>query len=94
MQALGTNLEANSIVTAGIHFKHLLATFGPAFDVRRLALTDLERHVAQRLAMKGRGGRPLNAVTVRKEVQTLSTAWTWAAQRKLVDRPFPSTGLK
>ncbi len=88
------NLEANTLATSGIHFRHLIATLGATFDVRSLALQDLERHIARRSQMPGRKGRPLNAVTIRKEIQTFSAAWTWASQRKLVDRPFPSTGLQ
>ena len=93
LEAHAANLESNSLGTARIHFNHLVATFGPAFDVRRLALVDLERHVARLAKMPGRKGRPLNSVTIRKEVQTFSAAWNWAARRKLVDRPFPSKGL-
>ena len=89
----GASLEANTLQTIAIHFRHLVATLGASFDVRKLTLTHLERHISRRSKMPGRKGRPLNAVTIRKEVQTLSAAWTWAGRRKLVDRPFPSVGL-
>ena len=93
LEAHAGRYEANTMTTARIHFRHLVATFGEAFDLARLDLVALERHVRRRAAMPGRRGRPLSHETIRKDFKTLSAAWAHAARHGLVTRPFPSAGL-
>ena len=89
LESQGRAVEANTLYTLRIHFKHLAETLGEDFDLARLDLAHLERHVGRRLAMPGRGGRPLNPDTARKEVRTLASAWAFGAPRKLVAGAFP-----
>ena len=86
-------VEANTLYTLRLHFKHLVATLGEDFDLARLKVAHLDRHLARRLAMPGRRGRPLNPDTARKEVRTLSGAWAFGVQRGMVAGAFPSAGL-
>jgi hypothetical protein len=75
LQRQGT-IEANSLQTIGMHLRHFERTFGGNFEVRRLTLADLQRHVGERARKKYRG-KPLSPVTLRKEVATLRAAWNW-----------------
>jgi integrase len=63
-----------------------------AFHVQSLALTDLQRHINERLKKKYRG-KPLSPVTLKKEVASFRAAWNWAALTGLVKGGFPSKGL-
>jgi integrase len=92
-EAHGRALEANSLRTHAYQSAHLVRTLGEKFPARTLTLSDLQRHVDRRARVKGRGGRPLSPVTLRKEVQLLSAAWGWGAVRGLVPGPFPARGL-
>lgn len=93
LEAHAGRFEANTMTTARIHFRHLVATFGEDFDLARLDLAALERHIRLRAPMPGRRGRPLSHETIRKDFKTFSAAWTHATRHGLVSRPFPSTGL-
>ncbi len=62
------------------------ATLGEAFSIRGLALSHLQRHVDRRK-------KRVKAVTIRKEIDTLRTAWNWAVRTGMVAGDFPSHGL-
>jgi integrase len=85
-------MEANSLATVRMHLGHFEKTLGGRFAVRDLALTDLQRHVSERLRKKYRG-KALSAVTLKKEMSSFRAAWNWAAHMGLVSGPFPSKGL-
>src|SRR5262245_17667663 len=44
----GGSMEANSLATARMHLKHFERSLGAGFDMRRLALSDLQRHLNSR----------------------------------------------
>jgi len=78
----GGALELNTLSTTRIHFKHLLATFGEDFDLASAKAADLQKHIAKR--------QPIVApVTIRKELATLKTAWTWAKTMGRIEQSFP-----
>ena len=91
--AQGRAVEENTLLTIRIHFKHLVASLGEGFDLAGLKLGHLDRYVAHRLARPGRKGRPLNPDTVREEVRTLSSAWSFGVARGLVSGTLPAVGL-
>jgi len=85
-------MEDNSLITAGIHLRHLESTFGPDFLVGTVTVADLQRHVERRKAKKYRG-RPLSPATLKKDVTTFRAAWNWAVLQGLVEGTFPSRGV-
>ena len=66
---------------------------GARFAVGGLTTADLQAHVDRRSKDKGRRGKPLSPSTIKKEIATLSSVWTWASQRGHISGPFPSKGL-
>lgn len=88
LEANAPGLEANTVRTARIHFAHLVATLGESRPAQGVRLQDLQAHVARR------HGLGIAAVTIRKEVDTLRSAWNWGTLAELVDRPWPGAGLR
>ncbi len=79
-------IEANTLGTVGIHLDHVARTLGDNFPMGELTLPHLQRHVDRRR-------KEVEGVTIRKEVDTLRTAWNWAARMGMVAGEFPSKGL-
>lgn len=79
-------LEANTICTAQIHFKHLGVTLGEKFAMADLTLPHLQRHINRRQ-------QDVAAVTIQKELATLRAAWNWACRMQMVQGSFPGAGL-
>ncbi len=73
------SLADNMLGEIVTHFKYLVETFGAGFRVESLELADLQRHVKCREAVTNSQGRPVSAVTVRRDVTTFRMAWRWAA---------------
>ena len=88
------SMEANSLYTAKIHMNHLRRILGARFVVKDLSLSDLEKHVRKRSTEKGIRGRRVSPTTIKKELATFSSVWSWARLRDYVDGPFPNTGLR
>jgi integrase len=86
-------MEENSLATVCTHLRHVIATLGKSFRIESLAPDDLQRHIDRR-ARKRYRGRPLSAVTLRKEMASLRACWNWGAQTGRLRGMFPSRGLK
>jgi hypothetical protein len=84
--AHGGAQEAKTLYTARIHLNHLIATLGRGFDLRRLELSHLQKHVDRRCLK-------VSPVTAAKEFSTFRTAWNWGVRMKLVSGPCPVKGL-
>jgi hypothetical protein len=88
------SLEPQTLYVANIHIGHLKKAFWKHFSVHRLTEDDLQHYVIKRTKSKGRRGRPISTVTIKKELSTLRTLWNWARQRRYVSGDFPSRSLK
>ncbi len=62
--------------------------------IDRLKLQTLQEYVVSRSKAKGRNGKTLSATTIRKELGTFRTVWTWAISRGYVSGPFPNQNLR
>jgi integrase len=82
-----TGREKNTLYTDGIHFKHLITTLGEKFPLEGLGQADLQRHIERR------AGLDISAVTIKKEITKLSTAWRWATHAGLLSGHYPNKGL-
>jgi integrase len=78
--------EAKTLYTARIHLNHLVATLGKGFDLRKLELEHLQKHVDRRCPK-------VSPATAGKEISTFRTAWNWGVRMKLVSGPCPVKGL-
>src|SRR5262249_33884864 len=80
----GGSMEANSLATTRMHLKHFERVLGAGFDMRKLALSDLQRHLNSRREAgdprrkQNPSEKPISPVTLRLEVSTLKAAWNWA----------------
>jgi integrase len=90
--AQAASLERNTLDTVETHLKHLQGTLGARFAVGGLTTSDLQAHIDRRAQDVGRRGKPLSPSTIKKEIATLSSRWTWAVQRELITAPFPGKG--
>src|SRR5262245_53531470 len=89
----GGAIEPSTLGTARTHLGHVVATLGADFRVARLTTADLQRHIARRSQARGRRGRPLSPVTIRKELAGFRSAFHWAVHAGLVRGTFPGKGL-
>jgi integrase len=87
-------MEENSLYTVKMHLRHFINSLGPNFRLQDLKLNHLQQHVTARAKGKGRHGRMLSAMTIRKEIASLRAAWNWGVQAELVTGQFPNKGLK
>lgn len=87
-------IEPTSLYTAKIHIKHLNRILGVGFPINRLTNADLQTYVAQRLKQRNWRKKTISPVTIKKELSTFSTIWTWAQARGFVDFPFPNKNLR
>lgn len=88
------SLEPNSVYTARIHVQHIHRILGSKFHVQGLSNADLQQYVERRSKEKGRRGRLVSTATIKKELSTLSSIWTWARRMKHVHGTFPNEGLR
>src|SRR5271166_1813459 len=86
-------MEANSLDTVRMHLRHVAVTLGETFAVGTLEGGHLQGHIDRR-ARKRYRGRPLSAVTLRKEVASFRACWNWGAQAGKLQGMFPSRGLR
>jgi integrase len=86
-------MEENSLDTVRMHLRHVITTLGKPFQIGSLTTADLQKHVDRR-ARKHYRGRPLSAVTLRKEMASFRACWNWGLQAGRLNRVFPGRGLK
>jgi len=88
------SLEAETLRVARIHMDHLKRIIGANTPVRRISQQDLQRYVFQRSKAKGKRGRTLSSITIKKELGTFSAVWSFARSHGYVATPFPNKNLK
>jgi integrase len=82
------SVEKNTLYTSNIHLVHLEETLGERFPIASLAHADLQRHITRR-SVSDR----VAAITIKKELDTLRSAWNWAKRMGYVTDEFPGAGL-
>jgi integrase len=87
-------IEANTLGTYQLHLGHFAKSLGEQFPINTLSLADLQRHVDRRGREKNRSGDIISPVTIKKEIATLSGAWTWGCRMGMVSGEFPGQGLR
>ncbi len=87
-------MEENSRRTAQIHRKHLVGILGAGQPIREISHRQLQTFINQRSHQRGRSGKPISPITIKKELSTLSSVWSFALARSYVSTPFPRQGLR
>lgn len=88
------SVEAETLRVAKIHAGHFEGFFGKRFQIENLSHQDLQDYVNHRAKRPGHRGKPLSAITIKKELSTFSTVWSWAMAKGYAKIPFPNRGLK
>jgi integrase len=65
---------------------HVARTLGESFAMGKLSVSHLQRHIDRRKKV-------VTGVTIKKEIDTLRTAWNWSVRLGKVKGDFPSHGL-
>lgn len=86
-------IESSTLRTARTHLDHVVATLGADFALASLKASHLQQHIDRRAKAKGRRGRPLSPVTIRKELATLRASWNWALDMRMLTASLPGRGL-
>jgi integrase len=79
-------VEHNTLSTSKIQLAHLADTLGQGFLREALRHGDLQRHINRRSSWAA-------AVTIKKERDTLRSAWNWAKRMGHVKEDFPGARL-
>jgi integrase len=88
------SLEPETLRVARIHTDHIEGALGQRFMIDRLRLDTLQEYVVKRSKASGKNGKTLSATTIRKELSTFRTIWTWAISKGYVSCPFPNQNLR
>jgi integrase len=86
-------IEANSLRTIRGHLKHIKRTLGESYHVASLGVVELQGHIERR-SREGCRGRPISAVTLRKEIASFRACWNWGIHAGKLTNAFPNKGLK
>ncbi|MCR9296499.1 MAG: site-specific integrase, partial [bacterium] len=89
-----SSIEDSTRYGLEIHFRHLNRELGTQFPLKLLDLEALQGYVNKRSKAKGKRGKPLSATTIKKEVSSLNTVWSWALRHKHVSHPLPVRDLR
>lgn len=81
-------MEENSLATHRIHRKHLTRILGAKKAAEGIATADLQGYV------NTRSKEGVVRDTIKKEISTFGSIWTWATQHNLLAGPYPVRGLK
>ncbi|MFK7735139.1 MAG: tyrosine-type recombinase/integrase [Pirellulaceae bacterium] len=76
-----------------IHFRHLKRGLGSSALLTELTLERLQTYVTKRSKAKGRRGRNLSATTIKKELSTLASVWSWGSLHGYTHGDLPKKGL-
>ena len=88
------SIEENSWSTINLHLRHVERVLGKRLALHDVTLNKLQEYVDQRAAEKGKRQQLISPTTIRKEMATFSSVWLWASRKGLLERRFPSLGLK
>ncbi len=84
-------MEVESLATATYHMNHFERILGKGLVVRDLAAVEkVQGYINKRCKEKGRRGKRVSSVTIKKELTTLRGVWIWAQASGHALPPFPS----
>lgn len=87
------SLEPTTLKVTGVHTRHVCRILGGDTVLRSVRTEDLQRYVTYRSKEPGQRGQKVSAVTIRKELATLGSLWSWAESRAFVSGAFPRKGV-
>lgn len=88
------SMEDSTLGGMRIHVKKLKRVLGSTASLVSMGLDELQTYVDKRALDKGVRGRKLSTATIKKELRTLSSAWTWGIDSGAISKPLPKKGLR
>ena len=82
-------IEENTRSMISTHVRHLKRILGIRFRTNSVNLSTLQSYVNSRGKEKGIHNKQLSPVTIRKEISTLYSAWSWAKESSIVTTELP-----
>ncbi len=86
--------EDSSLRTEETHATHLARLLGGKTPFRAIGVAEIQKYVSDRRKVEGRRGRPIQPVTIKKELQTFKQLWDFARVRQYVDGDCPTQHAK
>jgi integrase len=88
------SLEGSTLSGMETHVQHLARIIGKKVPLSQIDKPILQRYVDQRATEPGRYNHTVSVQTIKKELRTLSTIWSWMRDRKRVLHAFPNKKLR
>lgn len=88
------SMEDSTLRGMHIHVTKLKRLLGSTTSVASFGLDDLQKYVDRRALDNGVRGRKLSTATIKKELRTLNSAWTWGIDSGSVGKALPKKGLR
>lgn len=85
--------EATTLLSEGIHVRHLLKHLPASRPAQSLTVADLQRYADLRSRDKWRG-KTIGPDTIRKELATFRLIWNWAVERGHLSGAAPIKGVR
>ncbi len=86
--------EKSTLVTTRIHLTHVARMLGEKLPLASITTERLQQYVNKRLAETNKHGKTISPCTVRKEIVTLGSIWSWASRNGKVPGIYPGRGLR
>jgi len=87
-------LEDTTITGMRVHVRRLKSVLGTRTRLDNFGLEQVQGYIDKRARHKGIRGRNLSAATIKKELRTLKSAWTWGMDIGALNSPLPRKGLR
>jgi hypothetical protein len=88
------SMEDSTLRGMRIHVKKLKRLLGSTTLMASFGLDDLQKYVDKRALDNGLRGRKLSTATIKKELRTLNSAWTWGIDSGSLHKTLPKKGLR
>lgn len=83
------SIENSTWRMLNIHVRHLKRLVGIRTRPASFSLHHLQAYVNARSAEPGLRGKTVSPVTIRKELATLNSAWSWSIESGIISQPLP-----
>lgn len=87
------SIEESTRRCLDIHIRHLKRGLGSSTLLTEISLERLQSYVTKRSKAKGRRGRKLSATTIKKELSTLASVWSWGSLHGYTQGDLAKKGL-
>jgi len=88
------SLEDTTLYGMRIHRGHLERILGRNLFFQSLQFDDLQAYVDKRSKEPGSRGHNVRPATIKKELRTLTSVWSWAMETGIVQKPLPKRRLR